>query len=168
MHVFGITGWKNSGKTTLVVKLVNYLVAQGYSVSTIKHAHHAFDIDQPGRDSFLHREAGATEVLVASQNRWALIHELRNETEIPLEEALLKLQPVDIVLVEGYKAGLHPKLQVIRPTHNADLMMDTIPNIVAVASDAAMNINLPLLDLNDTTAIANFIVSYLSLQKEHA
>jgi molybdopterin-guanine dinucleotide biosynthesis protein MobB len=164
MHIFGITGWKNSGKTTLVVKLVTHLTGLGYKVSTIKHAHHAFDIDHPGRDSFQHREAGATEVLVSSTNRWALIHELRGETEITLDETLKKLTPVDIVLVEGYKQGQHPKLQVIRPSINNELMIGSVPNIVAVATDAALTTKIPVLDLNDTKAVADFILQFLNMK----
>lgn len=164
MHVFGITGWKNSGKTTLVVKLVTHLAARGYTVSTIKHAHHAFDIDQPGRDSFQHREAGATEVLISSVNRWALIHELRQETEISLDAALHKLVPVDLVLVEGYKHDAHPKLQVYRPDVNPDLMIDTIPNIVAIATNQPLTSTVPTLNLNNIEEIANFILRFFSMK----
>lgn len=165
MHIFGITGWKNSGKTTLVVKLVSHLTQLGYKVSTIKHAHHAFDIDHPGRDSFQHREAGATEVLVSSINRWALIHELRNEAEIPLEAALSKLSPVDVVLVEGYKNGVHPKLQVVRPDVNNELMIDNIPNIVGIATDQPIKTSVTTLNLNNTEEIANFILRYFKMKK---
>lgn len=165
MHIFGITGWKNSGKTTLVVKLVSHLTQLGYKVSTIKHAHHAFDIDHPGRDSFQHREAGATEVLVSSSNRWALIHELRDEAEISLETALSKLSPVDIVLVEGYKNDSHPKLQVVRPEVNNDLMINSIRNIVAVATDQPLNTSVPTLNLNNTEEIANFILHFFKIKK---
>lgn len=164
MHIFGITGWKNSGKTTLVVKLVTYLTQLGYSVSTIKHAHHAFDIDHPGRDSYQHREAGASEVLVSSGNRWALIHELRNESEISLDAALSKLAPVDLVLIEGYKLDQHPKLQVFRPEINNDLMTDAIPNIVAIASDQTVASQVPVLDLNNVSEIADFILQYLKIK----
>ena len=165
MHIFGITGWKNSGKTTLVVKLVTHLTQAGYKVSTIKHAHHAFDIDHPGRDSFQHREAGATEVLVSSINRWAIIHELRNESEISLETALSKLTPVDLVLVEGYKLDKHPKLQVVRFDVNKELMVDSIPNIVAIASDQTVNSLVPVLNLNNTAEVADFILHFFNMKK---
>lgn len=164
MHIFGITGWKNSGKTTLVVKLVSHLTKLGYKVSTIKHAHHAFDIDQPGRDSFQHREAGATEVLVSSVNRWALIHELRNENEISLNTVLSKLTPVDLVLVEGYKHDEHPKLQVYRPDVNNELMVDSIPNIVAVASNQPLTSTVPVLNLNNIEEVADFILRFFSMK----
>jgi molybdopterin-guanine dinucleotide biosynthesis protein B len=165
MHIFGITGWKNSGKTTLVVKLVTHLTQRGYTISTIKHAHHAFDIDHPGRDSFQHREAGASEVLVSSGNRWALIHELRNESEISLDAALSKLTPVDLVLIEGYKLDKHPKLQVVRPQINSDLMTKSIPNIVAIASDQPVVSPVSVLDLNNVATIADFILQYLKIKK---
>lgn len=165
MHIFGITGWKNSGKTTLVVKLVSHLTQLGYKVSTIKHAHHAFDIDHPGRDSFQHREAGATEVLVSSINRWALIHELRDEAEIPLEAALSKLSLVDLVLVEGYKNDAHPKLQVVRPDVKSELMIGNIPNIVAVATNQPLDTSVPTLNLNNTEEVANFILRYFKMKK---
>jgi molybdopterin-guanine dinucleotide biosynthesis protein MobB len=164
MHVFGITGWKNSGKTTLVVKLVSHLAALGYKVSTIKHAHHAFDIDQPGRDSFQHREAGATEVLVSSVNRWALIHELRNENEISLNDVLSKLTPVDLVLIEGYKHDEHPKLQVYRPDVNKEVMLGNIPNIVAIASNQPLQSTVPVLNLNNIEEVADFILRFFSMK----
>lgn len=164
MHVFGITGWKNSGKTTLVVKLVSHLAGLGYKVSTIKHAHHAFDIDQPGRDSFQHREAGATEVLVSSVNRWALIHELRNENEISLNDVLSKLTPVDLVLVEGYKHDEHPKLQVYRPDVNKEIMVGNIPNIVAIASNQPLQSTVPVLNLNNIEEVADFILRFFSMK----
>ena len=115
MRVFGITGWKDSGKTTLVTSVVAELRNRGLSVSTIKHAHHEFDVDQPGRDSYRHRHAGAREVLVASRIRWALMHELREEAEPSLVDLLQRLSPVDLVLIEGFKHEAHPKIQVIAP-----------------------------------------------------
>lgn len=167
MKVFGITGWKNSGKTTLVVNIVKALSERGYRVATIKHAHHAFDIDQPGKDSFLHRDAGATEVLVASGKRWALMHELRDDSEPSLAELLEKLSPADIVIVEGFKRSPHPKLAVIRPEHNAELLPDAAP-LVAIASDKSIDPVLygcdgPVFGLHDVTAIVNYIIEYCEL-----
>lgn len=173
MNIFGITGWKNSGKTTLIVKLVKTLCARGYSVSTVKHAHHHFDIDQPGRDSYQHREAGAREVLLASGNRWALMHELAAEQEPELSQLLPKLSPVDIVIIEGYKLASHPKLQVIRAGNNRDVLPDTVDNLVAVASDDSnidpLNYGCsgPLLDMNDIDALADFILAHLDLDRKH-
>ncbi len=168
MNVFGITGWKNSGKTTLTSNLVTRLIARGYQVSTIKHAHHAFDIDKPGTDSHKHRSAGAKEVLIASGNRWALMHELQHEPEPELDELLTHLKAVDIVLVEGFKRAPHPKIQVIRPDNNNDLLPDDIGNLVAIASDQQLNpadfrCQGPLLDLNNIDQITDFILVYLGL-----
>lgn len=174
MKTFGITGWRNSGKTTLVVKLVTELSARGYKVSTIKHAHHAFDIDQPGKDSYLHRHAGAGEVMIVSNQRWALLHELKapnaKEAEPSLEQALEKLSPCDLVLVEGFKLSSHPKLAVIRPEITAEPLPPGTPNIVAVASTENINAedyqcNGPVLPLNDVAEIASFIEEYVGLVK---
>lgn len=168
MHVFGITGWKNSGKTTLTRLLVEHLIARGLRVSTIKHAHHQFDIDHPGTDSYLHRKAGAHEVLIASANRWALMHENRNQPEPTLDDLLAHLQPVDIVLVEGFKQASHPKIQVVRPTHNNEQLPASVTHVVALASDEAVNpadyqCSGPVLDLNNITQIADFILEYCQL-----
>lgn len=165
--VFGITGWKNSGKTGLVVSLVAQLKARGYRVATIKHAHHTFDVDQPGKDSYRHREAGAEQVLIASRQRWALLHELSDQPEPTLAQLLDKLTPVDIVLVEGFKASPHPKLAVIRPQHNPEPLPDAEP-LVAIASDDPVNpadygCNGPRFALDDTGAICDFIVDYCKL-----
>lgn len=170
MKVFGITGWKNSGKTTLVVKLVEYFSAQGLKVATIKHAHHDFDIDIPNTDSYKHRKAGAKEVIVTSDMRWAIIHELAEEKEPSLAELLAKLSDVDLVLVEGYKVEGHPKIQVIRTVSERSNrpMPENIPSIVAFAADTAITASdygreCPVLNLNNTPDIADFIANYLQL-----
>ncbi|MET2826781.1 molybdopterin-guanine dinucleotide biosynthesis protein B [Mesorhizobium shangrilense] len=158
-RVFGITGWKNSGKTTLTEKLVAELVRRGWKVSTIKHAHHDFDIDKPGADSFRHRQAGATEVAIVSGNRWALMHELRGEDEPTLEAILSRLAPSDIVIVEGYKREAHRKIETRRmDAKDRTPLSASDPNIVAIASDFAVeNNNLPVFDLDDTKSIADFV-----------
>lgn len=164
MRVYGITGWKNTGKTGLVERLVTEISARGFSVSTLKHAHHATEIDQPGRDSYRHREAGAQEVLVASPNRWALMHELRGADEPPMEELLAKMSPVDLVIIEGYKRGPHPKVETHRAEAGRDLLALENPTIRAVASDSAHDgLSVPVLDLNDTSAIADFILAEVGL-----
>jgi molybdopterin-guanine dinucleotide biosynthesis protein MobB len=168
MKVFGITGWKNSGKTTLTADLVQYFTAQGLRVSTIKHAHCDFDIDRPGTDSYRHRTAGAEQVLLASSRRWALMQELRSGPEPELEELLPHLTPVDLVLVEGFKMGDQPKIQVVRPSHNTERLPDSARPIVAIASDSAVNpadygCSGPCLPLNDIAAIAAFIRHYCGL-----
>lgn len=171
MKVFGITGWKNSGKTTLVADLVKHLSGHGLKVSTIKHAHCNFDIDKPGTDSFKHREAGAQQVLLASSNRWALMHELRNDQEPELDELLQHLEPVDLVIVEGFKMGDQPKIQVVRPQNNTERLPEDAQPIVAIASDeqvdpADYGCNGPLLPLNDIAAIADFILDYCKLTSQ--
>ncbi|TGR22349.1 MULTISPECIES: molybdopterin-guanine dinucleotide biosynthesis protein B [unclassified Mesorhizobium] len=158
-RVFGITGWKNSGKTTLTEKLVAELVLRGWKVSTVKHAHHDFDIDKPGADSFRHRQAGATEVAIVSGNRWALMHELRGEDEPPLDAILSRLAPCDIVLVEGYKREPHRKIETRRlEAKERTPLAAGDPNIVAIAADFAITgQSLPVFDLDDTKSIADFI-----------
>ena len=164
MKVYGVTGWKDMGKTTLVARLVTCFCDRGLKVSTIKHAHHAFDVDQPGRDSYLHREAGASEVMLASRKRWALMHELRDEEEWELEDMLPKLSPVDLVLVEGYKQGAHPKIEVFRDQPGRDpiaLENDTVRAIAGSIGEHKLNI--PVLDLDNTQKIADFITADLEL-----
>lgn len=170
--VIGVTGWSGSGKTALIVRLIPALAARGYRVATVKHAHHAFDIDTPGKDSFEHRAAGATEVVVSSAKRWAIMHENRDTAEPALEDLLAKLSPVDIVLVEGFKNEAHTKIEVHRPVTGVDLICTTNPSIVAVASDAPLSgafadgasaTGIPLLDLNDTAAIADFVIAHCGL-----
>jgi molybdopterin-guanine dinucleotide biosynthesis protein B len=158
MQVFGLAGWSGSGKTTLLTKLIPELIGRGLSVSTIKHAHHEFDIDKPGKDSWLHRQAGASEVLVASSRRFALMHELRAAPEPSLDELVARMAPVDLLLVEGFKAHPHPKLEVHRPSAGKPFLYPDDPHIVAVASDEPLTVALPLLPLADMPAIADFIL----------
>ncbi|RUV31897.1 molybdopterin-guanine dinucleotide biosynthesis protein B [Mesorhizobium sp. M5C.F.Ca.IN.020.32.2.1] len=158
-RVFGITGWKNSGKTTLTEKLVAELVRRGWKVSTVKHAHHDFDIDKPGADSFRHRQAGATEVAIVSDRRWALMHELRGEDEPTLEAILSRLGTSDIVLVEGYKREAHSKIETRRlETKDRTPLSAHDPHIIAIAADFALaDERLPVFDLDYTKSIADFI-----------
>ncbi|MDP3898411.1 MAG: molybdopterin-guanine dinucleotide biosynthesis protein B [Mesorhizobium sp.] len=158
-RVFGITGWKNSGKTTLTEKLVAEFTRRGVAVSTVKHAHHAFDIDKEGTDSFRHRAAGAREVAIVSQGRWALMHELRAEAEPSLDQILARLAPCDLVLIEGYKREAHAKIETRRQgTRDSAPLSATDPAIVAVASDHAQpGETLPVFDIDDALAIADFI-----------
>lgn len=158
-RIFGITGWKNSGKTTLTEKLVAELVRRGWRVSTVKHAHHDFDIDKPGADSFRHRQAGATEVAIVSGRRWALMHELRDEEEPPLAAILQCMAPADIVIVEGYKREAHRKIEARRrEAKSREPLSPSDPNIVAVAADSAQaGETLPVFDLDDIAAIADFV-----------
>src|SRR5689334_14732839 len=160
MRVFGVVGWSGSGKTTLLVRLIPELTRRGVRVSTVKHAHHAFDVDKPGKDSWEHRQAGATEVMISSAARWALMHEHRGAPEATLEELLERMSPVDLVLVEGFKRHRHKKLEVHRPSVGKPLIAPEDPDIVAVASDAALaGLAVPLLDLGDPAAIAAFILA---------
>ena len=163
MRIFGLAGWSGSGKTTLLAALIPELVARGLSVSTIKHAHHEFDVDRPGKDSWRHREAGATEVMVSSARRWALMHELRGDSEPRLEELVVRMSPVDLLLVEGFKRQPHPKLEVHRPSLGKKLIYPEDPNVVAIATDEPFAAPLPLLPLGDAGAIAAFITDHLGL-----
>lgn len=166
MHVMGIVGWKNSGKTTLVVELVRILTAKGFKVGTIKHAHHTFDIDQPGKDSYRHREAGARDVIVASGARWAQVHELRNEVEPELDDLLPRISPgIDIVLVEGFKRDPHPKIEVVPPDFDGELLTLKDEHVVAIASDAAAlpDVTVPVLRRSDPEQVAAFILTHLGL-----
>ncbi len=158
MRLVGVCGWSGAGKTSLLARLIPDIGARGYSVSTIKHAHHGFDIDKPGKDSHVHREAGASEVLVASGRRWALMHELRDEAEPTLSDLLSVLSPVDLVLVEGFKRDSHPKVEVHRPSLGKPLLQSGDPCIRAVASDGRPDVAVPLLDLNDPSAVADFLL----------
>ena len=158
MRLIGLAGWSGSGKTTLLVKLLPALIARGRSVSTLKHAHHAFDVDQPGKDSHSHRLAGAREVLISSSRRWALMHELRTEAEPGLAELVPHLSPVDLVIVEGFKTETHAKLEVHREAVGKPLLYPNDPNIVAIASDRRPpNTRLPFADLNDIETIADLV-----------
>jgi molybdopterin-guanine dinucleotide biosynthesis adapter protein len=161
MRIFGLAGWSGSGKTTLMTALIPELVARGVTVSTVKHAHHAFDLDQPGKDSWRHREAGAREVMVASQTRWALQHELRGAPEPTLDELVARMSPVDLVLVEGFKAHPHPKVEVWRPSLGKPARYPEDPYVVALAADEAVpDLPLPLLPLGDAAAVADFILAH--------
>ncbi len=161
MRVIGVVGWSGAGKTTLIVKLIPRLRERGLTVSTLKHAHHAFDVDQPGKDSYLHREAGATEVLVASTRRFALMHEIRGAEEPNLAQLLCRLAPVDLVLVEGYKRDAHAKIEVHRTANAKPLLYPDDPTIVALATDAKENppLDLPCAHLDDIETIMGLILS---------
>ena len=160
MKVFGIAGFSGSGKTTLIEKLIPAIRARGLRVSVIKHAHHGFDLDRPGKDSWRHREAGASEVLMLSGQRWVLMHELRGAAEPTLEAQLAILSPCDLVLIEGFKAAPVPKVEVFRPANGKPPLWPENPHVVAVATDAAIDTALPMLDVNDPAAIADFILDY--------
>lgn len=161
MRIIGLAGWSGSGKTTLLTKVIPRIVARGLKVSTVKHAHHSFDMDRPGKDSHSHRMAGATEVLVGSANRWAVVHELRGEAEPTLPALLRKASPVDLVLVEGYKGESHPKLEVYRAANGKPLLHPGDPAIVAVASDTPLSgIRIPVLDLNDIEGITDILLRH--------
>ena len=158
MRLIGLTGWSGSGKTTLITALIPALKARGRSVSTIKHAHHSFDIDKPGKDSFVHRQAGAEEVLISSVQRWALMRELRGQDEPPLSELLTRLAPVDLVLIEGFKREAHPKIEIHRAVVEKPLLYPEDPEIVAIASDPRLpEAPIPHVGLNDVEAIADLV-----------
>ncbi len=161
MRIFGLAGWSGSGKTTLMTALIPELVSRGTTVSTLKHAHHSFDVDQPGKDSWRHRQAGAEEVMVSSQNRWALMHELRGVPEPSLDELVRRMSPVDLLLIEGFKRHPHPKIEVYRPSLGKPPLHPEDPFVVAVASDMVLSgVALPLLPLSDVGAIAAFILDH--------
>jgi len=160
VRVLGIAGWSGSGKTTLIVRLLPVLARGGIRIATLKHAHHSFDVDEPGKDSFKHRQAGASEVIVSSPRRWVQMHELRDAPEATLPELLARVSPCDLILVEGFKRHPHPKLEVFRaalgkhPLHPAD------PNFLAVASDTGLpDARVPVVDLNDIEAVASLVRS---------
>jgi molybdopterin-guanine dinucleotide biosynthesis protein B len=161
MRIFGLAGWSGSGKTTLMTALIPELVSRGLSVSTLKHAHHTFDVDQPGKDSWRHRRAGAWEVMISSQNRWALMHELREAPEPTFEDLARRMSPVDLLLVEGFKRHPHPKIEIHRPSLGKPLLHPEDPWIVAIASDEMLpELRLPLLPLSDASAVATFILGH--------
>ncbi len=163
MKIYGITGWKNCGKTGLMERLVSEFTERGLTVSTIKHAHHSTDVDQPGTDSHRHRMAGASEVILASTHRIAIMRELRGAEEPPLAALLARLSPVDLVLVEGYKREAHPKIEAHRAVAGQPLIAPQDTSIRALASDVPLNCEQPVFDLDDTTAIADFIAAELTL-----
>ncbi len=164
MRLYGVTGWKNAGKTGLMERLVAEISGRGYSVSTVKHAHHAFDVDQKGTDSHRHRMAGAREVMLASGQRVALMQELRGAEEPNLDALLARLTRVDLVLVEGYKRERHPKIEAFRAEAGNPLIATGDSAIRAVASDTPMNLDRPVFDLNDTQGIADFILREVGLE----
>jgi molybdopterin-guanine dinucleotide biosynthesis protein MobB len=167
MKIYGITGWKNTGKTTLTERLVTEMVGRGLRLATVKHAHHDTDIDHPGRDSFRHRQAGAAQVLVSSPKRWALMTELRGAPEPDLADLLGRLDPCDLVLIEGYKQAPHPKIETHRAAPARGLLALDNPSIRAIASDVALDValdvTLPVFDLDDVRAIADFILGEVAL-----
>ena len=160
MRIIGLAGWSGSGKTTLITKAIPSLIARGCRVSTLKHAHHVFDLDQPGKDSFFHRTAGATEVVISSAKRFAILHELREEREWDLPALLGKLSPVDLVLVEGFKRDRFPKLEVHRVANGKPLLHPADPHIVAVASDRPLpEAKVPVIDLDDIEGIVDLLLA---------
>lgn len=167
MKTFGLAGWSGSGKTTLVVKLLPALIDRGFKVSTMKHTHHQFDMDKPGKDSHNHRMAGAEEVMVTSSTRWALLHELRGDAEPDIQTLIDRMSPVDLVLIEGFKSYPHAKLEVHRPSLGKSLLADQDSSVVAIATDEPFeHPSLPVLDLNDVKAIVDFIVGHTGLTAE--
>ncbi len=163
MKIFGFAGWSGSGKTTLIEKLIPRFVGRGLSVSLIKHAHHNFDVDVPGKDSYRHRQAGASEILVTSSRRWVLMHELRGAKEPSFEEQVRRVSPCDLLLVEGFKFAPIPKLEVWRKETGEALLHPNDPHIVALATDAPVETRLPRLDLNDDAAIAEFVLGHVGI-----
>jgi len=161
MKIFGFAGWSGSGKTTLIEKLIPRFVKRGLRVSLIKHAHHTFDVDKEGKDSWRHRQAGATEILVTSSRRWVLMHELRGAHEPTFEEQVKHISPCDLLIVEGFKHAPIPKLEVWRAVTGEPLLHPNDPHIVAIATDARIETKLPVLDLNDDAAISEFILKTL-------
>ncbi len=164
--VIGVSGFKNSGKTTLVEGLVRELSSRGWCVSTVKHAHHSFDIDHEGRDSFRHREAGAREVAVVARERWAIIHESQDEEPAELEEMLARMSPCDLVIVEGYKGGRHPKIEVRNLALDHAELAGSEPGIVAIAASGPLeHPGLPVFMRGDYAALADFIVDFMEMRR---
>ena len=162
MRVYGIVGYKNAGKTGLMERLVAEISGRGFTVSTLKHAHHTFDVDQPGKDSYRHRAAGAQQVLLSSRDRWALMSETSGD-ELTLSALLRKLDPVDLILVEGYKSDAHPKIEAYRVAAGNPLIAKDDKTVRAVAADITMKLDRPVFDLDDTAAIADFILREVDL-----
>jgi len=161
MRIIGLAGWSGAGKTTLLTKVIPRIAARGLKVSTLKHAHHGFDVDQPGKDSHSHRMAGASQVLVSSSVRWALVHELRGDAELRLAALIEKLAPVDLVLVEGYKRERHPKLEIYRAALGKPPLFPDDPAIVAVASDRPLpQAKIPVIDRDDVESIADLLIAH--------
>jgi len=169
MRIFGLVGWSGSGKTTLMRELLPELIGRGYRVSTMKHTHHNFDIDKPGKDSYMHREAGAHEVLITGAKRWAILHENRQTPEPSIDSLLARMEEVDLVLIEGFKSHPHSKMEVHRPAVGKELLAAEDETIVAVATDGELSWNgAPLIDLNDVPAVADFILDYVGLERRSA
>jgi molybdopterin-guanine dinucleotide biosynthesis protein B len=167
MKVLGISGWSGAGKTTLLAELIPLLVARGVKVSTIKHAHHEFDVDKPGKDSYRHREAGAAEVLISSAKRYAIMHEHRGAAEPTLDELLTRLSPVDLVLVEGFKKSAHAKIEVWRAEIGKPMLQPDDPSVIAVASDTSVpGLKVPMLDANRPQQVVDFIMTWLKQPTE--
>jgi molybdopterin-guanine dinucleotide biosynthesis protein B len=165
MKVIGIAGYSGCGKTTLIEKLIPILVREGIRVSLIKHAHHEFDVDQPGKDSYRHRHAGCAEVLVSSSKRWALMHELRGAAEPSVHEQLKHFSPCDLVIVEGYKSEPIPKIEVHRRAGHTPLRFPGDPQVVAIATDELLDTHLPQLDVDDAEDVARFLLQHLGLNR---
>ncbi len=165
MKVIGLAGWSGAGKTTLLARLIPHFIAEGLRVSTMKHAHHSFDVDIPGKDSWQHRQAGATEVLISSGRRWALMHELRGAAEPSLEEQLKNFAPCDVVIVEGWKHQAMPKIEVHRKLADKPLLFPNDPSVVAIATDEPLATNKPQFSLDDAEGVAKFIIAHLGLRK---
>jgi molybdopterin-guanine dinucleotide biosynthesis adapter protein len=163
MKIFGFAGWSGSGKTTLIEKLIPLFVERKLKVSLIKHAHHTFDVDQPGKDSYRHRQAGCTEVLVSSSRRWALVHELHGAGEPGLEELIMSIAPCDLLLVEGFKRQKLPKLEVYRASTGESLLHPQDPDIVGIATDSKLETALPQFALDDARNIAGFVLRHVGL-----
>ena len=163
MKIFGFAGWSGSGKTTLIERLIPLFVQRGLKVSLVKHAHHSFDVDQPGKDSWRHRHAGCSEVLVTSSKRWVLMHELRGAAEPAFDDLIRHVSPCDLLLVEGFKRERLPKLEVYRASVGESLLHPQDPDIVAIASDERLETGLPQLVLDDAPAIASFILKHVAL-----
>jgi len=166
MKIFGFAGWSGSGKTTLIEKLIPLFVGRGLKVSLIKHAHHSFDVDQPGKDSYRHRHAGCTEVLVSSSRRWALVHELRGATEPGFAELIERVSPCDLLLIEGFKREHVPKLEVYRASVGEPPLHPHDTTIVAIACDSKMETNLPQFHLDDAPAIVSFVLNHVGLAEK--
>jgi molybdopterin-guanine dinucleotide biosynthesis protein B len=167
MRIVGLAGWSGSGKTTLVTKLIPRLIARGLRVSTLKHAHHGFDLDQPGKDSFMHRAAGATEVIISSAKRWAILHEPCEEPEWDLGALVGKISPVDLVLAEGFKRDAFPKLEIHRTVNGKPLLHPKDPHIIAVAADSPLpDATVPVIDLNNNDAIADLLLKHVVSVKQ--
>ena len=163
VNIYGIIGYKNAGKTSLVERLITEITGRGLRVSTVKHAHHAFDLDQPGKDTFRHRQAGARQVMLSTGHRWVLMTELRGTDEPSLADLLARMDPVDLVLIEGYKRDRHPKVEVHRVATGHPLIAPGDDTVRAVACDTAVAVGVPMLDLNDTAAVADFILRQVGL-----